>query len=94
MQTDTAGHPPKSVPSLWYVTILGLPKYLKWLKQKSIVSDSDAKKLETKGSAELVSSEGCLSGLAESFVIPLSSHHLSSVCLCPNFLIRTFVMLD
>ena len=60
MQTDIADHPPKSVPSLWYVTILRLPKYLKWLKQqKSIVSDSGGKKLETKVSAALVSSEGC-----------------------------------
>ena len=63
--------------------ILGLPKYLKWLKQqKSIVSDSGSKKLETKVSAELVSSEGCLFGLAESYVIPMSSHHLSSLCVC------------
>lgn len=83
MQTDIADHPPKSVPSLWYVTILRLPKYLKWLKQqKSIVSDSGGKKLETKVSAVLVSSEGSLFGLAESYVNPLSSHHLSSLCVC------------
>ena len=75
--------------------ILGLPKYLKWLKQqKSIVSDSGSKKLETKVSAELVSSEGCLWACRELRNPCVFTPSFLSVCLCPNFLMKTSVMLD